>query len=135
MLKTLMSRVLLLWGIAFSYMGVSWIVAPTKSRLEGISWMPFINEQVVGCAWLLAGLCALVGAFWRRTLPPLAAVPTLIPILIALIFLGAYITTGNFNRLSSVVAYASMGASIWVVGGWSPAYLESKWFELGEDND
>lgn len=133
MLKTLMSRMLLMWGLVFCLIGYSWIAAPTASRLAGISWVPIpLNEQVVGTAWLLAGIFALVGAFVRRSLPPLAIVPAFIPLLVALIFLGSYVDSWDVNRLVSVVSYAGMGLSIVIVGSTPGSYVDTRWYDLGD---
>ena len=130
MLKTMLSKVLLCWGIVYASLALSWATTPTPARIAGISLVPIpIDESFVAILWCIGALFAFLGAFRTKATVAYAVIPAVVPIIAALIFLGAWIDTGNVARLASVISYLGFGISIFIVAAHPSAYLNSKWVD------
>ena len=81
-------------GVVYGGLGTSWVTTVTTSRVSGIAFMaPWFTPDVVGVMWLVAALCALIGAYisyrsskagaWEILL---SSVVIAVPLILALIF-------------------------------------------------
>lgn len=128
MLKTMMSKVLLCWGIVYAWLAFSWATTPTQSRLAGISWIPFpVDEKFIALFWAVGSVFALLGAFRKKLTVAASAIPAIVPLMIALIFVGAWIDSGDASRITSIVSYAGFGISQFIIAAHPSAYMNFHW--------
>lgn len=57
-------------GFCYTLVGISWIIAPSASRIDGIAWLELIlpvlaSTDIVGILWIMAGACAIMGAVYE----------------------------------------------------------------------
>lgn len=50
-------------GIFYILIGLSWLLIASPSRLEGIEWLSFLTSDMVGWAWLFAGILSSGSGF------------------------------------------------------------------------
>ena len=128
MLKTMLSKLLLCWGFVYAWLAFSWATTPTQSRLAGISWIPFpIDERFIAAIWAIGSVFAFLGALRVKISLSAAVVPAIAPMIVSLIFVGAWLDSGDASRITSVVSYAAFGLSQFIVAAHPSAYLDSKW--------
>ena len=61
---------IIILGLTYVWLGITWLISPTPTRLAGIEWAP-INAHTVGIWWVAGGLVALIGGAW--SVRPVAA--------------------------------------------------------------
>lgn len=136
MLKTLMSRMLLCCSFVYLWLAYSWATTPTQSRLAGISWIPFpIDEKAIAVLWFAGSVFALLGALCKKLTIPVAVIPAIVPVLIALIFFGAWLDSGEVAQLTTVVSYAGFGISQFIVASSPAAYMPTSWLEMDKHDE
>ena len=94
-------------GLTYAWIGITWLISPTPTRLAGIEWAP-INAHTVGIWWVAGGLVALIGGAW--SVRPVAAgigafAAILTPAVVAGIFLVS-VWHGNDHGLITAGSYA-----------------------------
>lgn len=117
--RTVLSGVLIILGIGYMLVGISWTALPTPSRLAGIEWLPFdVTEHTIGFVWLAGGAASAVGGMCQRfkvveNAGVMASV--LAPIVCAAPFVGAFFESGDSRRLVTVISYLVWAAiAAWV---------------------
>lgn len=114
---------LLVGGIAYFFIGLSYVIVPTPGRQAAFTWLPeFITPGTLGILWVAAGAAvtflALIskrcvgGQKWAFSLMVLC------PSLWVVIFTGATITGVHPYGWVSAVAYAAMASWSLVAAGW-----------------
>lgn len=62
---------LVLLGVYYLGMGVSWVIYPSQSRVAGVEWAGVpdwaIHPWSVAAAWFFAGLVCIIGGAFTRT--------------------------------------------------------------------
>lgn len=122
---------LLVGGLAYIPIGLSYLITLTRSRQAGFAWLPeFLTPSLLGWVWLLAGATAVAVAFTSRAHPKwerhgFSALITP-PVLWSLIFLIAWLhhlipalpATGHPTGYLSVISYGLMAGWVGVASGW-----------------
>ena len=113
---------LIVAGIVYALLGVTWWVAPSAARLAGIDWTPwtFINDTSVGALWACVGLLSItvgVISVGRRRLTNVAFfLDVFVPSLIALYFAFAFFLGESPRTLITTVSYLGYAALVGWVG-------------------
>lgn len=135
-------------GTSYIGMSVTWMGPPTISRAAGLSWLLFINETVVGFAWLVTGVialtCGITNSKWK-SFGHAALLFT--PTILSAIFVGSQIVwylpdnwwnAGSPNGIISAMsfftwsAWALSGAMVWNKYG-TLIHGANKVFRVGEE--
>lgn len=113
---------LVIAGLVYMFLGLSWVTAPTASRLAGIDWIPlvFVNDITVGIVWGLTGTFALVVGMFSKghrklTLTAFYA-SVFVPTLLAIWFAIAFFQGESARTLVTTVSYLGYSALVGWVG-------------------
>lgn len=52
-------------GLTYLWLGITWVLAPTETRLAGIEWAG-LAAHLVGTWWIIGGAAAIIGGAWSR---------------------------------------------------------------------
>ena len=122
----LLGGLLVINGLYLAGLGVSWFYQPTKTRAAGVEW---INESIlpittlswehVAWSWILGGALSLLGGAlskrrrWER-MGVIAASMT--PLIVAAVFVGAFIDNSAPAGATTALSYAYAGAiPLWFI--------------------
>lgn len=114
---------LVILGIWYGLVGLSYVVTVTPSRERAFQWLPiFLDSTELGWLWII--ISALIGTYglvsnrhdqWERAAYGLAIVP---PALWAAIFAVSWAVYGNPHGWVSAVTYSAWVAVILHCAGW-----------------
>ena len=98
---------IIILGLTYAWLGITWLISPTPTRLAGIEWAP-IGSHTVGIWWIAGGLVALIGGAW--SVRPVAAgigasAAILTPAVVAGLFLVS-VWHGNDHGIITAGSYA-----------------------------
>ena len=114
---------LLLSGLFYILIGLTYEVVSTPTRSAAFQWLPeAMTPQVLGVVWLVGGGASVVIALvsrWASRLERVAfAALMFCPLVWTLIFVGATIMGTHPNGWLSGVMYGFFASTVWVVAGW-----------------
>lgn len=113
--RMLRGGVALILGVVYIWMGATWIITPTQTRLAGIEWAGLAGHYI-GLWWIIGGVIAALGAlfvknnkFFGVALFSTIATPTAVAALFFIsVFHGnlrGYITAGSYLPYGIISAY------------------------------
>ena len=117
-------------GLAYLFIGLSYLVAPTAGRQAAFSWLPeMLTPQLLGWVWVVGGagvaVVSLISRAHRCTEPPAFGVLMLCPALWVVIFAVSSIVGVHPTGWVSSIAYGLMAMWVWIAAGWdNPAPQE-----------
>ena len=114
---------LLVGGLAYAFIGLSYVVAPTAGRQAAFSWLPDpLTPQLLGWVWVVGGVgvavVSLISRAHRATEPPAFGVLMLCPALWVVIFAVSSIVGVHPSGWVSSIAYGLMSMWVWIAAGW-----------------
>ncbi|MCG7424598.1 hypothetical protein [Kocuria rhizophila] len=114
---------LLIGGLAYLFIGLSYVFASTPGRQAAFQWLPeFMTPPLLGTLWILGGSWTIIVALISRGHPRLENVAfaalMLCPTMWVVIYMGASILGTHQNGWISAVSYGLMALWVWVVSGW-----------------
>ena len=98
---------IIILGLTYTWLGITWLISPTPTRLAGIEWAP-INAHTVGIWWVAGGLVALIGGAWSAR-PVAAGIGAFAAILTPAVVAGIFLVSvwhGNDRGLITAGSYA-----------------------------
>lgn len=110
-------------GIAYFFIGLSYIIASTPSRAAAFSWLPnAVTPESLGWVWTIGGIgvavAALVSRRYRDLEPFAFGVLMLCPVLFVVIFLVATLIGVHPNGWISSGVYGLLSTWVWIAAGW-----------------
>ena len=119
--QILRGGVIFILGLVYIWMGFTWIVTPTETRVRGIEWAG-LTAHFIGAWWILGGLIAITCTVLVRNARAFGfavfasiITPLAVSGLFAWsIFLGntrGYITAGSYAPYGIIAAFVSWGSS------------------------
>lgn len=114
---------LLVGGIAYLFIGLSYVVTSTPSREAAFQWLPqVLTPGLLGYLWVMCGVwtavVALVSRHHERWENAAFASLMLCPMSWVVIYTGASVFGTHPHGWVSAVAYGLMATWVWVVSGW-----------------
>lgn len=114
---------LLLAGVFYVLIGLTYEVVNTPSRSAAFLWLPeSITPQVLGLVWILGGSTAILIAVVSRSAPQIERVAfaalMFCPLLWTVIFMGSTLVGTHPNGWLSGIMYSFFASIVWVVSGW-----------------
>lgn len=113
---------LVIAGFIYTAIGITWLVASTETREEGIAWLPWqaINSTAVGWMWLAAGLLAFFAGLFskghRRWENVAYFGAIFVPSLLAAWFLIAWYAGAAPTGILTSIAYGGYGLLLGWIG-------------------
>lgn len=113
---------LIIAGIIYTLLGITWWVAPSAARLAGIDWIPFtfINDTTVGAMWVGSGVVSVITGFLTRGRTRLTNIAfylaVFVPTLLAIYFLLAFFMGESPRTLITMISYFGYAALVGWVG-------------------
>lgn len=114
---------LLVGGVAYAFIGLSYVITVRPEREAAFSWLPtVITPHLVGIMWLLVGVCVAMSSLFSRNhrgLEPMAfSALMLCPSAFVVVFLVATFTGAHPDGWISAGVYCLMCLWVWIVAGW-----------------
>lgn len=113
---------LLVGGLVYTLIGLSYIIVETHGRVVAFAWLPVLSPYMLGWVWLLLGVSVAVFALVSRShtrLEPFAFGALMVcPVPNALIFGAASIIGASRTGWISATLYALIILWVWIVAGW-----------------
>lgn len=119
--QILRGGVIFILGIVYIWMGFTWIVTPTETRIRGIEWAG-LAAHLIGIWWILGGIIAITCTVLVRNarsfgFAVFASIIT--PLAVSGLFtwsifhgnLRGYITAGSYAPYGILAAFVSWGSS------------------------
>lgn len=105
-------------GATYVWLGLTWIITPTPTRLAGIEWAGLAGH-IVGAWWILGGLVSTIGGALSRNARYAgigSAAAILTPLLVAALFAWSvgqgntrgYITAGSYAPYAAIAAWVTV---------------------------
>lgn len=109
---------LLLWGIIFLCLGMSYFV--TGRVPPALKWLTEwgMQGELLGILWTIPAIFALAGAFQKRPLDAYAfAALVTAPVIWTFLYIIGCFLTGEFTAVLGVIVFAGIGATFGIVAG------------------
>lgn len=114
---------LLVAGVLYACIGLTWIILPAgTTRTAGIEWLHGMEPWMIGAAWILAGITAVLGRFCRKAthlgFQALLGTPTLLASWFLVSWLFWIVSGGDIGAqrgIATAVSYATFAVAAYTV--------------------
>lgn len=113
--RALRGGIALILGAVYTWLGVTWLLTPTETRLAGIEWAGLTGDYI-GAWWIAGGILSIIGALAVRNARrfSIAIFATIVtPMVVAALFFWSifhgnprgHITFGSYIPYSIIAAF------------------------------